>query len=277
MQLTEALQQINDNNSSFIYKVYIPSLQKEVMFRSLSVGELKSLSKIMVEDDTENLLYATTTIISSLIQDSSINIMDLIELDRLAILFQLKKINMLGDDNYNVTCGKCEKQFLFEYDLNKVLEKIKNISLTNQTNDFEINHMKYTIEVGYPTLQDIMGYSEISKRFAQKIEEGKKTDEEKEKESFVSASFILKYIRLLYVRGLSINDNKIDNFLDSTLADRILLMEHMPAGFMNEVNNIIVKNRQIYDILDIIGTIVACPHCHADILVKVDPKDFFMI
>lgn len=272
MKLHEALKKINEDKSNFIYNVYVPSLNRDVLFRSISVGEIKNFARLLISDTTDNLLYSTTTLIQILMVEE-LDVLTFNELDRLTILFQLKLINKLGDDNYNIKCGHCENAFIYNYDLNECITQIKTIYHKNKEHEFEFAGSKYKLIINLPSLSDCMGYHEFSQKFAKEIEE---KDNISDDDKLLTAAFLLRYLRILYVRGIHLNDTEISDFYESSLVDRITFLENLPGMVMGQIDNILTTYKKEYDLISLTAVNLNCPLCSKKLIMRIDPKDFFI-
>lgn len=144
-----------------VNKIYVNSINKEVGFREITVLEQKTLSRIMIDNDSKNrkdVVYdAQCALINKACLESDFNIYELTEFDRLKLLIALYQANMFKND-IKFTCEECGAENMYKLDFNNVLQKLDDIKIEPQTFEYENKIWKYKFATRYPSVKQVLQF-----------------------------------------------------------------------------------------------------------------------
>jgi hypothetical protein len=149
MDYTNIQKALQEKYSTNISSILIPSRKRTYDFRSINVGEQKTLTKIMLDADGDQyvIYQAFLGLIQATCLDDDLDIKTLTELDRIKILIELYNGNFF-DSDIDVKCQSCEATSNIKIDYASIIKKLESIDLTpkNET----IDGVKFTI--AYPNV-----------------------------------------------------------------------------------------------------------------------------
>lgn len=144
-----------------VNSIYVNSLKKEVGFREITVLEQKTLSRIMIDNDSKNrkdIIYdAQCALINKASLDPSFDIYQLTEFDRLKLLIALYQANMFKND-IRFTCEECGAENVFKLDFSKVISNLDDIDLSPKQYEYENKVWKYSFVTRYPTVKQVLQF-----------------------------------------------------------------------------------------------------------------------
>jgi hypothetical protein len=124
----DALQNaISSGMNTTLEKCYIPSLDKKYSFSSVTVSEIKNISKVLINSQEDPLAVFET--LCALIQSKCIDDIDITKLnefDRIKILYFIFNQNKMIED-VEVNCNNCGKKSVISQDRETVLKKMDEI------------------------------------------------------------------------------------------------------------------------------------------------------
>jgi len=262
----------------------MPSIQKDIPFKPLSTADVKTLSRIGLFNDfdinNELLKLALFDKLSILGKETSgIDADSLTQIDFLSFLIGVRKL-MNNSLEFSFTCRKCEKRFEKKIDLetefSDLIFNYKKKNVVFEKMDNKNNIWKFELE-NY-TMRSYMYYRYYLERLKD-IDSGNP-------DVINEGTFIRP---VLYIKSVSLNDEKIDDFEEQLLAQKIQFFNMLPSEIIldtkisdrvdpNACLANFVKNEFDEEKLFIaINNMTAkCPHCGTeyDGVFKVD--DFFM-
>lgn len=287
MDIRNAINVLKESQGGHTYEIYVPSLEKEVTFRALKIGQLKTLNKFAIDNDDK--FYAALSSLIVDLSDEAVDLKEINELDRVLILSGIKKNNTTSPESMDMTCSQCEHEFSHELNIDnyddseELKEKMDPFTLEQSIGEIEL---KCTI--GLPSVTEQIELKEMitigKKKAEAKAKRKAKTMINMSKEDinqFVSKAannqeqYLSSNTNFLFVRGLEVGDSTVD-ILNSTLAQRSDLFDQLPANVKGEISNRISKNYN--DTLKhFLKYSVTCPKCKATHTEEVSIASFFTI
>lgn len=139
-----------------VNKIYINSLQREVGFREITVLEQKTLSRVMIENESRKdvIFDAQCALINSVCLEDDFNIYDLTEFDRLKLLIAVYQANMFKND-VTFTCEHCGTANKYKLDFANVIARLDQVEVKDTEFNYENKNWKYTFTVAYPSVRYI--------------------------------------------------------------------------------------------------------------------------
>jgi DNA-directed RNA polymerase subunit M/transcription elongation factor TFIIS len=269
MNVKDVVKMLEEENGSHTFPVNLPSLGREVRFKPMRVVDMKTMSKMLMEDEN------THAALTGLILNSACETLDLTklnEVDRIKILINIKIASGMEQEIYLLKCSKCESNFEFRHDLESMLEnfgsvpKEKNVSV-------EVDDKKYDITVGLPSVALSLLYNEYSEVALKKAREISPSEDVQKLELY-----LLRYAcAALFMRTLAIDGNVIEDFDDTLdVMTRNFLVDSLPAAVAQAVENAVTDTAE-YSISKKLSIITQCPSCGEDQIVTMEIEDFFQV
>lgn len=139
-----------------VNRIYINSLKREVGFREITVLEQKTLSRVMIENETRKdvVFDAQCALINTVCLEEDFNIYDLTELDRIKLLIAIYQSNMFKND-ITFTCEECGASNSYKLDFSNVLKRLDDIEVVDNEFIYENKNWKYTFTIAYPDVRYI--------------------------------------------------------------------------------------------------------------------------
>lgn len=271
MKIEDALKVLQENKSKHLYDIFIPSLQKNVSFEPLTVGQQKTLGKSSIEN--EILFYKMITALIQALAKEPIDLNDINEIDRILILANIKKHNNSEPTKYSITCPFCSGKFNHIYDIEDFIKFLPTTKQESIICEFEKFDIKYTLELNIPSVADMILFKDmiIEKKKAKAAAE--KTNIELISEESVVEEFPKSYNIILFVKSLKINNENIDGFCKLDIQQRAKIIENMPIMLIDIVSTHIPK-LSIEDKINLVYSI-ACPHCKKELNDSISIELFF--
>ena len=272
MKIEEFAKILEEQNGNGTHKVFIPSLNDHKQFKYLTVADLKTLSKTLLDGDSDvSYLALTTLILSNCVE--KLDISELTEYDRTAILLTLRGYNF-EDDEYTIQCPQCQTEFNLKIDIEGMVKRIK------ATKKFELvcknNGIEFKFVLGDPSIKTVLEFKEFIKVSSdmKETEDGIGFNKE-ENERF--EDFMTSFSQMNYIKKIEINGNEVEGFTALNFVDRFKLIDKLPTKIFGALNEKIAEIDQEQDILEVIKTDIKCinPECKHESNFFVDVEDFF--
>jgi len=239
-QMDNILKRIDRINESFIYGVWVPSLNKEISFRELTTGQQKRLVKSIVDSPIYSTQFILTLreILKENCADTTVDIDQLNLIDKLFIAMKIRSTCV--NDIVEFTFNEKTKRGL---SLEKLIEeKKKEIQLPSSAilSDEQNN---YTLQCSLPTILT-----------EAKLEEEIRNNVENEKINFESPQEVRQMLGdvligevVKFITSLSIRDGEQIiqiNFNDISFRNRIALVEKLPAKLIDKLMQYISETKK---------------------------------
>ena len=262
MNIEQAQELIKQNNASYSYNLYVPSLEKEISFKDLKIGQIKSLTKASLESDTKfkEFLGSLITELSS----SAINLKDINELDKIIILFGIKFKNSDTKTEFTGKCTECKADNIITVKDHTLGSK--KLSFKKELVELKVGDLKISYDIMLPSVYDNIIYS--------KLIESRKALIENENTSIKLAEMAVQQYEtyLLYIRNLKINDEVVQGFDDLSLDQRLDFISNLSENILDieKINEYASKyiNKSIF-----INN--KCKFCEKEMNYYIEPEDFF--
>ena len=137
---------LEEKYSTNVQSIYIPSLKDEVSFRSIKVGEQKTITKIMIDSngDQYKIYQAMLGLIKATCLDEEFDITALTELDRIKILIELYQGNFFNSD-ISLKCDECDTVNSVKINFEDIITNLNTINsdqLVETIGDVEFFQLK---------------------------------------------------------------------------------------------------------------------------------------
>lgn len=230
-KVNELLKQLDVLNQQASIEVFIPSLQRKIRFKNLTLKQQKNLLKSSIDESLTKLAFSANfyQIIKENILDNSINVDTLYTFDRLPIAIALRANGI----------EKIYKDKDKEYNLQDLLEIIPSIEVlpTDIEELIEIDGIQ--IAASAPNLKtdkDLSNYAlgKISNLSANDIK------------VIISELFlyeVVKFVKNINVAGQT-EESKVE-FSTLRTEDKAALVEKLPSQVTNKLLDFIKKYRQL--------------------------------
>ena len=243
---------MNRVNETFAYEVWIPSLNKNVMFRELNTSQQKRLIKSVIDSPIYNteFIFAITQIIKENCADSSVNVEELTAMDKIFICLKMRAISV--NDTYEMTFKGFGKEYKRGISLTKVYDDAKEKIDTEKLVEKIFSSSAYEIHCGLPTLKTEYNLeTQLRNVHSQEVN---RTPEGLRK--VIGEVFINELLR--HIRGITIKaeeqDIKIDFNDDLTYQNRISIIEQIPVKLLDQVLTYIKSVKKEIEQVNIIET-----------------------
>lgn len=230
-KVNELLKQLDTINQQASIEVFIPSLQRKVRFKNLTLKQQKNLLKSSIDESLTKLAFSANfyQIIKENILDNTINVDTLYTFDRSPIAVSLR-------------ANGIEKLYTNkdrEYNLQDLLDVIPSIEITPADVEEVIEIDGIQITASAPNLKvdkDLSNYalSKISNISANDIK------------VIISELFLYEIVK--FVKNISVAGQTEENKVDFTVLrteEKASLVEKLPAQLTNKLLDFIKKYRQL--------------------------------
>lgn len=298
---------LNDVGSTQ-YDVYVPSLERDVKFRAITVGEQKTLSKTAINNENPiDSEKAILELFKKTCLETDINFNLLNELDKSYLLLNFY-LNNYPSQQYSFKCEKCKENYSGDYDLDSLIGELNKLDCKhNKIYEREYNNAKYIFECNFNTIADNFNFynsKEIKDEIARikKIQE-KMSNEKKKKyqdlaeteeldEEFINdiddinitlslkeitESFLKLCIRKIFIKRPNQEDITFE-MEGLSIHERIKLIDLLPIDIINNSKEGILKFliESFYTPLSNVGIKTTCTQCGAANIKNISVNDFFL-
>lgn len=270
MNINEAINLIKENEGAHTYTCHLPTLDKTVSFRPLTVSELKSVAKISIDGED---LYTGLTALMQILCINDLDMTQLSEIDKTKALLTIKVANQLGDDVYNLTCNECDANFNYDVPILNLIENNFNEPAKSIKLSLNANNIKYDLTISIPSLKLSAMYSKFVEGVTKQISESNYTEQQSQEIML----HMIRYGNLIFVKELFINDEIIEGFdSDTPLDKRNSILDMLPGKIIQKINETI-ENEPSFDLQSKLTCDIICPKCKTPSKLVIDLLDFFQI
>lgn len=248
----EILGALENQFASSVRTIYINSTKQEVGFREPTTKEIKTISKIMIEheNDEVTLYEASLALITSLILDKeSFNSSELTEFDRIKILMCITSDNF-NEHPLSIKCKKCDHSFKIDFDYEKFILQIDDIDLTEKLISMENKNHTMQAYYTYPKCSEVLKF----------LKKKKTLEKDKSKEQLTIIDYFYLFITRLILTNKSTSDS-FDLYMNqcSDITEVISIIEKFPSQFI--MNSVVTKIKSEFESLNKISDGSTCPSC----------------
>lgn len=225
MSINNILSKLKDINNSNLVSVYVPSADKFMNFRPLSVKQQKDLIKSGLDGALAGVTISN--IISDIIISNSVEKYNFLVTDKFPILLSLRRQSFGNLFKYK----EDEKEIVV--DLDKILEKQLKYSYKPSA-DVSLDETDVIASV------DVVGLEEDIRINNVQLEKLKKNKDEDLSE-MVGSLFIYEIVK--FITKITVNNEELD-LTKLPIKDRLTVVENIPATLNNSILSYIQQFRK---------------------------------
>jgi hypothetical protein len=223
MNLESALQLLNESNGTHSYEIYIPSVGKNLMFKPITTGQQKTISKFSIGTKTDvkfnfNYEMLKLGLFDTLVIGDEISSDQLTEIDIIAFFAGVRVNNISDPLEIKFTCGKCGTTFDKAIDMEKIIERCKNYKAAEFDFSFTVDDNKYNLGIAEPTYKNLLELEEYLIQMKETMDYN--VDEIVELRAFTKPS--------VYIKTVNINGMEIDSFSSAGFVEKLTLYNSLP-------------------------------------------------
>lgn len=168
-----------------VNRIYINSLGKDLGFREITVLEQKTLSRVMIDNESRKdvVFDAQCALINTVCLDEGFDIYKLTEFDRLKLLVAIYQANMYKND-VTFTCPHCNAFNAYKLDFDNVVKKLDSVDIAEKKFTYENKNFSYIFNIAYPSVKfisafhkaNIQKYRGVSKQKIKAVDNDSLTD-----------------------------------------------------------------------------------------------------
>jgi hypothetical protein len=223
-------------NEVFAYEVWVPSLNKNVMFRELNTNQQKRLIKAIIDSPVYNteFIFTLRKIINENCADPTINVDELTILDKMLIAMKMRSVSVGDMVELKIPVGDGDDKTIIQrgIGLESLIAQLKDTVKLPEVKTFIDDREIYHIECGVPT---IATEYRLENEMRKNTESGD-INNYTELRQTVGDVFIGEIAK--YVRGISITEGgsltKI-NIDDLSFRNRLAVIEKIPERIIKDV------------------------------------------
>lgn len=274
MKISDARNTLKENKGKHLYDVIVPSTGKKIPFSPMTVGQHKTVAKMAIANEANFDKFLCALILE--LSNEQIKLNDINEIDKMAILYQIKQHNSPEALKITLTCPKEECRHEFPV-VPKDVDVIKIDVDCSYIKKRDVGGIDFEIEIGMPSVQDSINYSVFCDARVEEIKasvEGESEEDKEDKEDKLTklAIFIASYeMYLLCVKSIKMHGACIDDFMDSSISERFQFLDELSEGLIvvSEISEFINSMHEAY------GYHVNCPKCDHEFDNLFTPESFF--
>jgi len=266
---------LNSNSGQHLDSIYIPSASRYMLFKAISVGQVKTLSRLDMFDnfDLNVELLKLSLFDALLVEDSTstnVNSNTITQIDYLAFLIGIKQL-ITTELTFKCECKICSQAFSHKIYLDKefysFFHDFKKQNLIFEKTDLDKNLWKF--ELSNFTMKNYLYFEYVLNEL-----------KEKNKDDISYAS--LK--QLLYIENIYLNNEVIEDWQEKIITDKLKFFNNIPAFItINTSNNdcllkFIEDNFMEEKIIQHVNDIkIVCPKCKNEYSNIYNFNDFFYV
>jgi hypothetical protein len=232
--LNDILKIMSKANETFAYEVYIPSLEKKVLFREISTAQQKRLLKAIIDSPAYNteFIFALREIIKENCVDSTLDVGDFTILDKMIIAMTMRAMSISNDLDLTFTIPNTDKTITRRIALKDLVDTaIAEIKISPA--EIKDDKDRFVIFCGLPTINDEFRMEAELRKNVTSIEI-KNEKELRETVGEVFTNEIVKYIKKINIKNADGEIVEID-LKDLKFVDRLALLSQIPAKINNNI------------------------------------------
>lgn len=268
MKIDDIVKLLSDSSGKHCYSIYIPTLKRELEFMPLTVGAKKSLSKLAMDDNDNLYNTLTAMIIQSCTEE--IDLCELTEVDRIYILAHIYCSNFPTVPKYKITCSECDTEFIAEISPVELVKDLRDVDFPVNVIPFVNDDFKCDLAIGMPSINTNVHYNNYIKEIKRIV-----AIENKEYLDRID-EYLSKYAILAFIKDISINDKKVDNYDDLTMEERNEIIDLLPAQILNQITDYVVEH-ELGEIVKRFAYVRECIKCKKKVEVIFTISDFFQL
>jgi hypothetical protein len=238
---------INKANDTFAYSIYVPSLEREVMFREINTAQQKKLVKSVIDSPVFNteFIFTLREIIKENCVDSDVNVDELTIYDKLMISLHMRIYSIGNELTITSKCPECDKVHNRLIKLNDLLDSVKEKLNVSTYKEIEDESKVFKV---YCQIPKIKTEYDLEKEFRKNTKiEVKDENELRETLGNIFISELVKFISKIEV--VNKEENKIIelDLLTMNFSDRIKLIERLNTKLLKGIVEYISSIKKEFD------------------------------
>lgn len=249
--------------ASTINSVYVNSIGRECQFKEVSVEEQKTLSKIMIENESrKDIVYDTQcALINKLCVNEGFDVYNLTEFDRIRILMEIYQNNYFKND-ITYKCPECGCENKYKLDFTKFIQRFNEFNLEDVKYSTDDAQRNYTFTLNYPNVRVI---SNFYKSYVKKYKNT--TNKEREVlDNLANVDYINLYIKQIEMVNKTTGNKTVADLSTMTYSDVEQLLSLLPQNIMFSEENGVLKyiTTQFIDKINNVFHYEKCMQCGAE-------------
>lgn len=267
MKTTDILKNISNKEGAGYFSVFLPSLEKTVRIRHLSINDQKIISKLAIEENTSVFASEADLAKISIVETNSLDPIDLETIDvrdYFILCCALRKENYMDEFKVNYECPKCTEEFVEPIDFSRLIEAAKDFEAVIKEEIVMTNNGEAKMLIGIPKQMDLIMLEMYYNRIAQ-------TRDVTAAEKYVD--YVICCIQdIMYKNGDDVWE-AVEDFADMSFIDKTEFVQAIKAN-IEQLSRLfsdigMITSEFFYD--------VPCPNCKHEIATFMDTSDFFML
>jgi len=260
MEINSILSALKQEASSSLFEVYLPTLKKVIAFRPITVGEQKTLSKMLMNNPNEKNAYKMLlALIKDVCLDKDFDVLSLAEIDRVKILLEFYSYNYFTNA-VDLTCTnyKCEKTFKYDLNFKELASRIDKLDVEDKVFQYTTGDGKITaiFTIGFPRVNRVADFKDSDLGVAESDDDITRMTLNQEE------MFKLLVKKLSYTR----NDPALFNFdvdlSEYSVTDGFKILENLPFEmFFSDKGLLPFTIKNYIEPIIAISVDAVCPHC----------------
>ena len=221
MKLADAQAVIKESQGSHLNELTIPSTGQKIASKPMSLGHHKTIAKMAIDNDSTFNKFLCALLLD--LTNDGINFVDITEIDKMALVFQVKQFNSPEPLKISLECPQCATSM-------NVTPTMEDIIKTGIKQDFvktmTVADITFEITIGIPSVHDSLNYSEFCDKRFNAFED----DEQRAKLALFVASYEMY---LMFIKNIKMNDQTIEDYKTETVENRIKFLESLSEGLID--------------------------------------------
>lgn len=267
MNIKSVLSNIPNKEGAGYFTVFLPTLDKEVRIRHLSVNDQKIISKLAIEDNPTTFASEADLAKISIVETNSLEPIELEQIDvrdYFILCCALRKENYMDEFKVEYSCPKCTEDFFETIDFAKLIENATEYEQVITKKEISSGAGNTRVTVGIPAQLDLIMLEMYYARIAA-------TRDVTPAEKYVDFVICcIKDIEMETSDGVweSVEDFKTLSYLAKVeFIQQIKCNIESVAKLFNDIG--MITSNFFYDI--------KCPNCGNKLNTFMDTSDFFML
>lgn len=262
---------LSQSNGSGFYNIYVPSLNKELTFKQLTVGQQRSIAKNSADYNNiaSNIKNRASILKTICVSSEDIDFLNITWPEFVYILAIVRANNFTDELKYKIQCSdteKCNTSYEYSVNFDEIISNLEKV--INKINDNKI----FAFNMGDNKIEFIMNYPSVKKynellEFQEKILRLQKEGKEEEIESAMLDSFSYAFIK-----NIKFNGNLIDIKAETSLDLYRKIDETFNFNFASLLKFI---DNEFSDFQMALSKKLHCPKCNSITEFDLGIDDFF--
>lgn len=267
MNTKDIIKRIPNKEGAGYFTVYLPSMDKELKIRNLSVNDQKIISKLAVSND--DTLFASESDLAkiALAENNCLNNIELDDIDVrdfFILCCALRKENYMDEFAINYTCHTCEEQFTRNLDFERLIQAATEYKDEHEETEIKTNAGPMKVTIGLPPQSDLIMLEMYYARVA-------KTRDVSMTEKYVD--YIICSMKNVAFKNEAEEWEIVSDFTEMNFLEKVSFVQAAGAN-IEEISKLfndigLITSKFFYD-LD-------CPNCGAKVKTFMDASDFFVL